>query len=54
MIVFLYAVSVISAFFLGFFLPKEKTPIKTRRQGEELLSLKEIENFLTYDGSEQE
>ena len=54
MIAFLYTVSILLAFLLGRFLPKEKVSVKAKRKKEELLSLKEIQNFLTYDGNRQE
>lgn len=54
MIAILYAVSVVLAFLLGYVVPKGKSPMRSPRKNEELLSLKEIKNFLTYDGNEQE
>ncbi len=54
MIAFIYSVSVILAFLLGYVLPKGAKTIKKRRKNEELISLKEIKNFLSYDGNAQE
>ena len=50
--VFIYTVSIILAFLLGRFLPKRK--IKVLRKKEEPIDLKEIRNFLNYDGDLQE
>lgn len=52
MMAFIYSVSLILAFLVGFYLPKRK--IKILRKKEESIDLKEIRNFLNYDGNEQE
>lgn len=52
MIVFIYSVSLILAFLLGYYLPKRK--IKILRKKQESVDLREIKNFLSYDGDIQE
>ena len=47
-----YFVSVILAFLLGWFVPKKK--IKTLRKKATAIDLKEIQNFLSYDGEVQQ
>lgn len=50
--IFIYCVSLILAFLLGRLLPKRK--IKVLRKKEQSMDLKEIRNFLNYDGNMQE
>lgn len=50
--VFIYTLSIILAFLSGRFLSKQK--IKILRKKEESIDLKEIRNFLNYDGDLQE
>lgn len=52
MMAFTYSVSIILAFLLGYFLPKRK--IKALRKKHQTIALKEITNFLNYDGQLQE
>ena len=50
--IFIYCVSLVLAFLLGRFSPKRK--IKVLRKKEKSIELKEIRNFLNYDGNMQE
>ena len=53
MIAFIYSVSVILAFLLGLSLSRKKPKFKKLKK-EEAITLKEIQNFLNYDGNVQE